>query len=193
MSPERVGTARLDSGVGVERGEVASRDGVAAVAGVDDLEPVGCGVEVSEAQQGDGDAGPHPAVPVAVAAVGAAPDVDEADADRGPMAQLARRKAEFVVANMRVDWAASTGYAAGASAGPFHEKTLCLGMPGVKVNSLIEIPVYRPRGRLDPAGESIARGTQNGHRNRNGGDTDRRPPALRLGRRWGGGMWELYP
>jgi hypothetical protein len=130
--------SRLAGGVGLEQGETGSRGGVVAVAGVDDLELVGGGVQVGQAEHGHGDARTHLAVLVAVAAVGAAPNVNQADADRGPTTQLARREAEFLVANMRVDWAALAGYAAGASAGPFHGKTLCRGVRAVKVNSLIE-------------------------------------------------------
>jgi hypothetical protein len=112
---------------------------VATVAGVDDLEVVGGGVEVDESEQGDGDAGAPLAVLVHVTAVGAAPDVDLADADGRPVAQLTRREPEFPVANMRVDRAAAARYGAGVSVGPFHGKTLCPEMAAVKENSLIEI------------------------------------------------------
>jgi hypothetical protein len=136
-------------GSGLVNGQTGRSGGVVAVAGIDDLEVLGGGVEAGESNQGDSDAGTPLAVLIDVTAVRATPDVDLTDVDRRPMAQLARREAEILVANMRVDRAARARYAAGASMRSFHGKTLCRGMAVVKENSLIEI---RPVGRERPAG-----------------------------------------
>jgi hypothetical protein len=155
-----VKAAEGSGGSGLDDSQTGCSGGVVAVAGVDDLEALGGRVEVGEPNQGDGDAGTTPAVLVDVTAVHAAPDVDLTGADRRPVAQLAGREAEFLVANMRVDRAARARYAAGAPTGPFHGKTLCRGMAAVKENSLIEIRRQAARCRSMPLDMVIC--TRNG-------------------------------